>query len=101
MVNFELVKNIILMLFLTIGIILVLAFILKHFKKMIPQFQGVVEVLGGANIGPKTKVVLIKTYQTQMLIGFSDSHIQTLHVFNDNELTLQTGSVQLESVGSQ
>lgn len=69
------------MLVLTIVLVLVLGYMVKHFKKIVPQFSGIVQVLGGANLGNKSKLVLVEAYDTQILVGVSDSQIQTLYVF--------------------
>jgi len=83
-VNLSVVANVAIMLGLTIVLVLVLAYMAKHFKKIVPQFSGVVQVLGGANLGNKSKLVLIEAYDTQILVGVSDSQIQTLYVFKKN-----------------
>ncbi|MCS5711414.1 flagellar biosynthetic protein FliO [Candidatus Berkiella aquae] len=81
MVNLPMVANVALMLVITIVLVFALAYLLKHFKKMVPQFSGVIQVLGGASLGNKSKLVLVEAYDTQILVGVSDSQIQTLHVF--------------------
>ncbi|HRE30344.1 MAG TPA: flagellar biosynthetic protein FliO [Candidatus Berkiella sp.] len=81
MVNLPMVANVGLMLLITIVLVFALAYVLKHFKKMVPQFSGVIQVLGGASLGNKSKLVLVEAYDTQILVGVSDSQIQTLHVF--------------------
>jgi len=85
LVNLPVVANVAIMLVLTIILVFVLAFILKHFKKMVPQFSGIVQVLGGTNLGNKSKLVLVEAYDTQILVGVCESQIQTLYVFNKNE----------------
>lgn len=84
MVNLSVVANVGVMLLVTIVLVFALAFIVKHFKKMVPQFSGIVQVLGGANLGNKSKLVLVEAYDTQILVGVSESQIQTLYVFKKN-----------------
>lgn len=81
MVNLPVVANVGVMLLVTIVLVFALAFIVKHFKKMVPQFSGIVQVLGGANLGNKSKLVLVEAYDTQILVGVCESQIQTLYVF--------------------
>lgn len=81
MVNLPVVANVAVMLLVTIVLVFALAFIVKHFKKMVPQFSGIVQVLGGANLGNKSKLVLVEAYDTQILVGVCESQIQTLYVF--------------------
>lgn len=84
LVNLPVVANVAIMLVVTIVLVFALAFLLKHFKKMVPQFSGIVQVLGGANLGNKSKLVLVEAYDTQILVGVCESQIQTLYVFKKN-----------------
>lgn len=81
MIDLNTVGNIALMLILTLMLVFALAFILRHFKKIVPQFPGSLQVLGGTTLGSKSKVVLIEAYNTRLLVGVTDSQIQTLYVF--------------------
>lgn len=81
--------NITLMLMLTLILVFVFAFLLKHFKKIVPQVPGALQVLGGANLGNKTKVVLIEAYNAKLLVGVTDSQVQTLYVFKNETPTTQ------------
>jgi flagellar protein FliO/FliZ len=80
----HLIGNVALMLLVTLVAIFVLMFLLKHFKKIVPKFPGNLQVLGGTNLGGKSRVVLIEAYDKQLLVGVSDSSIQTLYVFDKN-----------------
>ncbi|MBI2791101.1 MAG: FliO/MopB family protein [Gammaproteobacteria bacterium] len=83
--NISTLTNVSLMLCLTLLFIFALAFLLKHFKKIIPQIPGALQVLGGANLGNKSKVVLIEAYHAKILVGVTDSQIQTLYVFTNEQ----------------
>jgi len=74
---------------ITLLLVFVLAFLLKHFKKIVPQVPGSLQVLGGATLGNKTKVVLIEAYNAKILIGVTDSQVQTLYVFKNDNLPTQ------------
>ncbi len=86
MLNISTLSNVTLMLMVTLLLVFVLAFLLKHFKKIVPQVPGALQVLGGANLGNKTKVVLIEAYNAKLLVGVTDQQVQTLYVFQ-NEST--------------
>jgi flagellar protein FliO/FliZ len=73
------------MLLLTLAVVFALAYALKHFKKIVPPFQGNIQVLGGTSLGNKSKVVLLEAYQTRLLIGVTDNQIQTLYVFTNEQ----------------
>ncbi len=78
------------MLMVTLILVFVLAYFLKHFKKIVPQVPGSLQVLGGANLGNKTKVVLIEAYNAKLLIGVTDTQVQTLYVFKNEQAQAQT-----------
>ncbi len=71
-----------LMLLITLVAAFFCLFLLKHFKKFVPRYPSEIEIIGGVNVGSKSKVIIIKAYDTKILIGVSDSHIETLHVFD-------------------
>ncbi len=89
MINVSTLSNVALMLMITLLLVFVLAFLLKHFKKIVPQVPGSLQVLGGATLGNKTKVVLIEAYNAKILIGVTDSQVQTLYVFKNDNLPTQ------------
>ncbi len=89
MINISTLTNVALMLFVTLLLVFVLAFLLKHFKKMVPQIPGALQVLGGANLGNKTKVVVIEAYNAKLLVGVTDTQVQTLYVFKNDQPTQQ------------
>ena len=83
MLNISTLSNVTLMLMITLLLVFILAFLLKRFKKIMPQVPGALQVLGGANLGNKTKVVLIEAYNAKLLVGVTDSQVQTLYVFQN------------------
>ena len=87
MINISTLSNVALMLMLTLLLVFILAFLLKHFKKIVPPVPGSLQVLGGATLGNKTKVVLIEAYNAKLLIGVTDSNVQTLYVFKNDATT--------------
>lgn len=95
MINVSTLSNVALMLMVTLILVFILAFLLKHFKKIVPQMPGSLQVLGGANLGNKTKVVLLEAYNAKLLIGVTDSQVQTLYIFK-NEATIPSKPVELK-----
>jgi len=85
LVNIHLLGNVFLMLILMIGAVFVLAFLLKKMKKISPSLHQDLEVIGARGLSTKSKVFLIEARDTHILVGVSDSHIQTLHVFEKNQ----------------
>lgn len=71
------------MLGVTLIAMVVLILVLKKFKKMIPTIDGSLQVLSGAQLGTKSRIVLVEAKNTQILLGVTDTHIQTLYVFKD------------------
>ncbi len=89
--NMHLIGNVALMLLITLVAIFILMFALKGFKRIVPKFPGNLQILGGTNLGGKSKIVLIEAYDKQLLVGVSDSNIQTLYVFDkDNQPKMDT-----------
>lgn len=93
--------NVSLMLLLTIGFFVALMFALKYLKRMGPKFSNSIEILGGASVSHKAKVVMIRSDDQKILIGVTDSQINTLHVFDekknssfDDELTQASEEAQ-------
>lgn len=86
------------MLMLTIGFFIALMFGLKYLKRLGPKFSSSIEILGGASVSHKAKVVMIKTENKKILLGVTDNQINTLQVFEHHEtFTKQLEDVQKES----
>lgn len=75
--------NVLIMLSITIGVFLALMFLIKKVRDN-PKFKSSIEIIGGASITPKSRVVLISSENTKILLGVTDNQISKLHVFTDN-----------------
>lgn len=84
MVTTSIMSSITLALGLIVTVIIVFGFVAKKtqiFKNY--QFKDL-EVIGGANVSRKTKVILVKVLGQKILLGVTDNAINTLHVFGDD-----------------
>ncbi len=73
------------MLMVTIAFFVGLMFLLKYLKKIGPKLSSSIEILGGASVSHKAKVVIIRSGDKKILLGVTDSHISKLHVFEQGE----------------
>lgn len=85
MIDFNVISKVILMLSITLVAMVLLIFILKKFKKMMPVVEGNLQIISGAQLSNKSKIVLVEAKNTQILLGVTDANIQTLYVFNTQD----------------
>lgn len=77
-------SSITLALALVVTMIVLFAFVAKK-TQFLKNYQfKELEIIGGANVNKKTKVILVKVLGQKLLLGVSDNTINTLHVFNDD-----------------
>ena len=50
-----------------------------------PRIGGnnVINIIASQALGPKERIVLVEIANTQLVIGMTTSHVQTLHVFDE------------------
>lgn len=77
--------NVALMLLLTLGFFVALMFFVKYMKNLSPKFSNSIQILGGASVSHKAKVVIVQSDDTKILLGVTDNQINKLHVFDKNE----------------
>lgn len=82
MVSTHLISNIAMMLAFTLMLILILAYLFKKFDLLKNYNMKDLELLGGANISKKNKLVLVKVLDQKLLLGVTDNQINTLYVFD-------------------
>lgn len=63
-------------------LILVLAFALKKLNITRGYQMKDLELLGGTSLGKRNKLVLVKVADQKLLLGVTDTQINTLHVFD-------------------
>lgn len=70
------------MLFLVLGLIVSVAYLLKRFTNISEKSTGPISVIAQAPMGVKERVILLQVGTEQVLIGQSVAGLQTLHVLN-------------------
>ncbi|MFJ2545972.1 flagellar biosynthetic protein FliO [Pseudomonas sp. NPDC087612] len=67
-------------LLLVLGLIFVLAWLLRRVQNAAPGSGQVIEILGSRSLGPRDRLLLIQVGKEQILIGHSPGTIEALHV---------------------
>ncbi|WP_420793337.1 flagellar biosynthetic protein FliO [Pseudomonas rubra] len=67
-------------LLLVLGLIFVLAWLLRRLQNAAPCSGQVIEILGTRSLGPRDRLLLIQVGKEQILIGHSPGTIEALHV---------------------
>ncbi|WP_191833306.1 flagellar biosynthetic protein FliO [Pseudomonas fluorescens] len=67
-------------LLLVLGLIFLLAWLLRRVQNAAPGSGQVIEILGSRNLGPRDRLLLIQVGKEQILIGHTPGSIEALHV---------------------
>ncbi|KJK05633.1 Flagellar protein FliO [compost metagenome] len=67
-------------LLLVLGLIFLLAWLLRRVQNAAPGGGQVIEILGSRTLGPRDRLLLIQVGKEQILIGHSPGSIEALHV---------------------
>ncbi|CAK9890528.1 MULTISPECIES: flagellar biosynthetic protein FliO [Pseudomonas] len=67
-------------LLLVLGLIFVLAWLLRRVQNAAPGSGQVIEILGTRSLGPRDRLLLVQVGKAQILIGHSPGTIEALHV---------------------
>ncbi|MNJ12638.1 Flagellar protein FliO [compost metagenome] len=70
-------------LLLVVGLILLLAWLLRRVQNAAPGSQQVIEVLGSRSLGPRDRLVLVQVGNEQILLGHTPGSIEALHVLKE------------------
>ena len=89
------------MLLVTLGFFVGLMFLVKNLRRLSPDFAKTIEILGGANISQKGKIVLIESNDTKILLGVTEHHIHKLHVFEKSSFEKEVTHFKQESSCSE
>lgn len=68
---------------LVVGLIFVLAWLMRRVQRAGPAGNQVIELLGSRALGPRDRLVLIQVGNEQVLLGVSPGRITPLHVMNE------------------
>lgn len=67
--------------------IFVVAWLVKRFSGLGVSHTGELKVLSGISLGSREKAVLIRAGKQYLLLGVSPGRVETLHTFEDGEIT--------------
>jgi flagellar protein FliO/FliZ len=70
-------------LLLVVGLIFVLAWLMRRVQRAGPAGNQVIELVGSRALGPRDRLVLIQVGNEQVLLGVSPGSITALHVMNE------------------
>ncbi|WP_296253567.1 flagellar biosynthetic protein FliO [Pseudomonas sp. UBA4194] len=65
-----------------VGLIFVLAWLMRRVQQAAPRGGQVIDVVGAKALGPRDRLVLVQVGEEQILIGISPGRITPLHVMN-------------------
>ena len=69
-------------LLLVLGLIFLLAWLLRRFQSAAPRGNQVIELVGSRALGPRDRLLLVQVGDEQILLGISPGRITPLHVMN-------------------
>jgi flagellar protein FliO/FliZ len=70
-------------LLLVVGLIFVLAWLMRRVQRAGPAGNQVIELIGSRALGPRDRLVLVQVGNEQILLGVSPGSITALHVMNE------------------
>jgi flagellar protein FliO/FliZ len=70
-------------LLLVIGLIFLLAWLLRRMQQMSPQSNQAIKLVSTRSLGPRERLVLVQVGSEQVLVGLSGGRITPLHVLKD------------------
>jgi flagellar protein FliO/FliZ len=70
-------------LLLVVGLIFVLAWLMRRVQRSGPAGNQVIELVGSRALGPRDRLVLVQVGNEQVLLGVSPGSITALHVMNE------------------
>jgi flagellar protein FliO/FliZ len=70
-------------LLLVIGLIFLLAWLLRRVQQLAPRGGQVIKLLASQSLGPRDRLVLVQVGNEQILLGLSAGRITPLHVLKE------------------
>ena len=67
-------------LLLVLGLIFLLAWLLRRVQNITPRGQQVIEIVGSRVVGPRDRLLLVQVGNEQILIGHTPGSLTALHV---------------------
>ncbi|CAM3105129.1 flagellar biosynthetic protein FliO [Pseudomonas floridensis] len=77
------VVQLLLGLLLVVGLIFVLAWVMRRVQRVGPNNSQVIELVSSRAIGPRDRLVLVQVGNEQVLLGITPGNITTLHVLKE------------------
>ncbi|NNA68150.1 flagellar biosynthetic protein FliO [Pseudomonas gessardii] len=77
-------------LLLVVGLIFVLAWLLRRVQRIGPGSAQVIELVGSRALGPRDRLVLVQVGEEQILLGLTPGRITPLHVLKHPVSVAQT-----------
>ena len=77
-------------LLLVVGLIFVLAWLLRRVQQVGPGNAQVIELIGSRALGPRDRLVLVQVGEEQILLGLTPGRITPLHVLKHPVSVAQT-----------
>ncbi|SEQ38411.1 flagellar protein FliO/FliZ [Pseudomonas sp. NFACC02] len=77
-------------LLLVVGLIFVLAWLMRRVQRAGPAGNQVIELVGSRALGPRDRLVLVQVGNEQVLLGVSPGSITALHVMNEPVIVPET-----------
>ena len=83
-------------LLLVVGLIFVLAWLMRRVQRGVPGNTQVIELIGSRAIGPRDRLVLVQVGDEQILLGVTPGRITPLHVLKEPVLAPERQPVNSE-----
>ncbi len=77
------VLQLLLGLLLVVGLIFVLAWLMRRVQRGVPGNTQVIELIGSRAIGPRDRLMLVQVGDEQILLGVTSGRITPLHVLKE------------------
>lgn len=83
-------------LLLVLGIIILLAWLIKRTNRFQATANGEMKIIAGLSLGPRERAVLIEVGEQQILVGVTPQQVQTLHILETPVSTEQAKSIPID-----
>ena len=83
-------------LLLVLGIIVLLAWLIKRTNRFQATANGEMKIIAGLSLGPRERAVLLQVGEQQILVGVTPQQVQTLHILETPISTAQSKSMPID-----
>lgn len=85
---------------LVLALIVAAAWLARRFGHFHTASAGQLRILGGLSVGTREKIILLKAGPRHLLLGVAPNQVQTLHVFERDEIDEATPAGQADFADS-